>query len=82
MDRVPPLPRYAFGRTVTPDIVLDAMRAELFEALTPDQYDFATVDALDKKIRRHLESRNRIDRINDAALAVAGFQDAHMKWAA
>lgn len=82
MDQRPPLPRYAFGRTVTPDVVLDALRAELYELLTPERYDCEAVLALQSKIVRHLESRNRIDRVNDAALAVAGYQDAHMKWAA
>src|SRR4051812_2040201 len=68
MDRAPLNERYAFGRAFTPDVVLDTMRAELHEALAPDAYNREAVMALEAKIIRHLESRYRIDRVNDAAL--------------
>jgi hypothetical protein len=55
------------------DPVLDAMRIRLYEDLTPAEYDNGYAHMQQRKIVRYLEARNRIERIERAARAVAGF---------
>ena len=78
--------QFAFGRynrSRTPDVVLDAMRAELYDLLTPERYDRGEVMKLETKIRNRLEFLNHIERVNDAGLTVAGYeQDVRLMWAA
>jgi hypothetical protein len=55
------------------DPVLDAMRERLYEDLTPAEYtDDGYAELQQRKIVWYLEARNRIERIERAARAVAG----------
>jgi hypothetical protein len=63
------------------DPELDALRAQLFSDLTPETYNPVGAAIQQRKIARYLEARNARERIEHAAMSVAGgftpgFQEA------
>jgi hypothetical protein len=54
------------------DPVLDALRSQLHADLAPEAYTEIGAAIQQRKIVRYLEARNRIERIERAARAVAG----------
>jgi hypothetical protein len=56
------------------DIVLDAMRDQLFMDLAPETYNAVGAAIQQRKIAKHLNARNHSLREHRAALAVAGFE--------
>jgi hypothetical protein len=56
---------YSIHRPMPTDAKLDAMRANLYTALTPEWYGNGSEAAvLQLQIRKYLEARNAQDRIN------------------
>jgi hypothetical protein len=56
------------------DIVLDAMREQLYADLAPETYNAVGAAIQQRKIAKHLEVKSHTDRVLRASLAVAGYE--------